>query len=60
MTINRTTLPTALTDPGRPQIRLPDERDGTLFVFRVFKRMSYALIMSASDPVRAGDRFTEP
>ena len=48
------------TDPSRPQIRLPDERDGTLFVFRVFKRMSYALIMSASDPVRAGDRFTEP
>ena len=48
------------TDPKRPTIRLPDERHGTLFVFRVFDRMSYALIMSAQDPVRRGDRFTEP
>ena len=31
-----------------------------LFVFRVFDRMSYALILSVKDPVRAGDRFTQP
>jgi hypothetical protein len=48
------------TDPKRPIIRLPDERHGTLFVFRVFDRMSYALIMSVQDPVKRGDRFTEP
>jgi len=41
-------------------MKLPDERHGTLFVFRVFDRMSYALILSVKDPVRAGDRFTEP
>lgn len=48
------------TDPSRPTIKLPDERHGTLFVFRVFDRMSYALIMSVKDPVKAGDRFTQP
>ena len=48
------------TDSVRPTIKLPDERHGTLFVFRVFDRMSYALILSVKDPVRAGDRFTQP
>jgi nucleoid-associated protein YgaU len=48
------------TDSLRPTIKLPDERHGTLFVFRVFNRMSYALILSVQDPVRAGDRFTQP
>ena len=48
------------TDPTRATIRLPDERQGLLFVFRVFDRMSYALILSAQDPIRAGDRFTQP
>jgi hypothetical protein len=31
-----------------------------LFVFRTFKRMSYALILSTGNPVRRGDRFTQP
>ncbi len=48
------------TDVGRPTIKLPDERHGLLFVFRVFDRMSYALILSVKDPVSAGDRFTQP
>ncbi len=48
------------TDPSHPTIKLPDERHGMLFVFRVFDRMSYALILSVKDPVRAGDRFTQP
>ena len=41
-----------------PTIKLPDERHGMLFVFRVFERMSYALILSVQDPVKPGDRFT--
>ena len=41
-------------------IQLPDERTGLLFVFRVFERVSYALILSASDPIRPGDRFSQP
>jgi len=44
---------------GEP-IKLPDERHGFLFVFRVFDRMSYALILSVQEPVRRGDRFTQP
>ncbi len=48
------------TDPAKPDIRLPDEQHGTLFVFRVFDRMSYALILSVQEPVHAGDRFTQP
>lgn len=48
------------TDPSRPTIKLPDERHGNLFVFRVFDRMSYALILSVQSPVKAGDRFTQP
>ena len=48
------------TDPTRPLMKLPDERHGMLFVFRVFERMSYALILSVKDPVKPGDRFTQP
>jgi hypothetical protein len=45
---------------GNAKIKLPDERHGSLFVFRVFNRMSYALILSVQVPVSAGDRFTQP
>jgi hypothetical protein len=49
------------TTPGqRPAMRLPDERHGLLFVFRVFERVSYALVLTVQDPVQAGDRFTQP
>lgn len=49
------------TTEGTPTpIRLPDERHGLLFVFRVFDRVSYALILSVQEPVQSGDRFTQP
>ena len=48
------------TDPTRPTMKLPDERHGMLFVFRIFERMSYALILSVKEPVKPGDRFTQP
>lgn len=48
------------TDPNRITIRLPDERQGMLYVFRVFDKMSYALILTSQDPIKAGDRFTQP
>jgi hypothetical protein len=41
-------------------IKLPDERHGVLFVFDVYERVSYALIISVKEPVKAGDRFTQP
>jgi hypothetical protein len=49
-----------LTDPDRPMMKLPDERHGLLFVFRTFQRVSYALILSVQEPVKPGDRFTQP
>lgn len=48
------------TADKRQPIQLPDERHGNLFVFRVFDRVAYALILSVQDQVRAGDRFTQP
>jgi len=48
------------TDKSRPLMKLPDERIGTLFVFRVFERVSYALILQSEDPVKPGDRFSQP
>jgi hypothetical protein len=42
------------------EMRLPDERHGVLFVFQVYARVSYALIISVKDPVKKGDRFTQP
>ena len=48
------------TDASKPTLKLPDERHGLLFVFRVFDRMSYALILSVKEPVVPGDRFAQP
>jgi hypothetical protein len=46
---------------SRPEaIKLPDERHGVLFVFEVYERVSYALIISVKEPVKPGDRFTQP
>lgn len=36
-------------------VKLPDEESGTLFVFRVFNNVSYALIMEARNVVVVGD-----
>jgi LysM repeat protein len=48
------------TVSGREFIKLPDERIGEMFVFRVFDSISYALIMNVSKSVNVGDRFTQP
>ena len=48
------------TGPSPTRVKLPDERHGTLLVFQVFDRMSYALILSVKEPVKPGDRFTQP
>jgi hypothetical protein len=43
-----------------PKVKLPDERSGTLLVFRVFDRMSYALIVGASDTIHRLDVVHNP
>lgn len=40
--------------------KLPDERYGLLFVFRVFERVSYALVMDVSRPLSPGDVVRTP
>jgi len=39
---------------------LPDERAGTVMVFRSFERMSYALVMKASRAIHVLDTVTSP
>ncbi|MBC7438071.1 MAG: LysM peptidoglycan-binding domain-containing protein [Bdellovibrionales bacterium] len=41
-------------------IKLPDERNGLLMVFRPFEHLSYALILEIKDGVKIGDRVTNP
>ena len=41
-------------------IQLPDERAGLAFVFRVFDRVSYALVMHVTRPVSPLDVVRTP
>jgi hypothetical protein len=43
-----------------PRVKLPDERAGTALVFKVFDRVSYALIVGASDAIHNGDVVHNP
>jgi LysM repeat protein len=49
------------SQPGeRTQIKLPDERNGLMMVFRPFEKLSYALILEITDGVKVGDRVVNP
>ena len=48
-----------VSSPGRT-IKLPDERAGLAFVFRVFNRVSYALIMNITRPISPLDVVQTP
>jgi hypothetical protein len=41
-------------------IELPEERSGIVMVFRVFDRVSYALVMESTVPLHLYDRVTNP
>ena len=41
-------------------INVPDERSGLIFVFRVFDRVSYAIVLNTLDPVVVGDYVRQP
>lgn len=53
-------LVTDKTDSPKTQIRLPNERNGLLIVFRTFDRVSYALVLQVTHGVKVGDRFVNP
>ena len=42
------------------KVRLPDERIGTFMVFKTFDRMSYGLIMEATDIIQVRDHVESP
>jgi len=49
------------SQPGeRVQLKLPDERNGLMMVFRTFDKLSYALVLEISDGVRIGDTVVNP
>lgn len=48
------------TDSAQPTLRLPGDRNGLMMVFRVFEKMSYALVLQITDGVKVGDAFTQP
>jgi hypothetical protein len=43
-----------------PRVKLPDERAGTLLVFKVYDRMSYGLIVGASNIIHVGAPVHNP
>ena len=42
------------------KVRLPDEPTGTMMVFRIYERMSYALVMEATSDIRVLDTVRTP
>ncbi len=44
----------------RATLKLPDERNGLMMVFRTFDRLSYALVLEIGDAVQVGDRIASP
>ncbi len=47
-------------DGKRQAIKLPDERNGLLMIFRTFDRLSYALVLEVTQPVKVGDWLINP
>ena len=43
-----------------PKVKLPDERAGTLLVFKSFDRVSYGLVIGASDAIHTQDIVHNP
>ncbi|HZV55334.1 MAG TPA: LysM peptidoglycan-binding domain-containing protein [Rhodocyclaceae bacterium] len=54
------TVTNRFEDSKPESVKLPDERYGLMFIFRVFDRVAYALIMESSRPVYPGDVVQTP
>lgn len=49
------------SQPGeRTLLKLPDERNGVMMVFRTFEKISYALVLEITDTLKIGDRVVSP
>ncbi len=45
---------------GNRQVKLPNEQYGVLFVFRIFDKIAYGLVMNVRLPVEVGDTVQKP
>ncbi|HTV51584.1 MAG TPA: LysM peptidoglycan-binding domain-containing protein [Steroidobacteraceae bacterium] len=43
-----------------PKVRLPNEREGTLLVFKAYDNMSWALVVGATEPIQVADVVRNP
>ena len=57
--LDRSLDQTKFFQPER-MLKVPDERSGLLFVFRVFDRVSYGIVLNTTDPVFVGDYVRNP
>ncbi|MBK9443024.1 MAG: LysM peptidoglycan-binding domain-containing protein [Comamonadaceae bacterium] len=48
------------TDPRQLEVKLPDERNGLLMVFRTYEKLSYGLVLDITSGVKVGDRLINP
>lgn len=48
------------TTDTKEMVKLPDEKHGNVFIFRVFDNISYGLIMQVSETVQVGDVAKSP
>ncbi len=48
------------TDKKKELVKLPDQKYGALFIFRVFNGISYGLVMQVRDSVQIGDVAKSP
>lgn len=49
-----------IADPGLDDAKLPGDMVGSIFIFRVFRHVAYALIMQVTEPVQVGDSALSP
>lgn len=45
---------------GGRSIKLPDERNGLVFIFRTFEKVSYGLVVQSLSPIHIGDKVQTP
>ncbi len=58
--IDKSVGPYYMGKPREPNVTLPEERYGLVFVFRVFQHVSYALVVQSAEPVTPRDIVRTP